>query len=65
MVSSGFLMIKLLAILLLIDMYGIGFFLSSTVVNSGNYEKVKQNFRMMKFLSLILGALMLSLFIAL
>jgi hypothetical protein len=64
-VSSGFLMIKLLAILLLIDMYGIGFFLSSTVVNSGNYEKVKQNFRMMKFLSLILGALMLSLFIAL
>jgi hypothetical protein len=58
-------MIKLLAILLLIDMYGIGFFLSSTVVNSGNYEKVKQNFRMMKFLSLILGALMLSLFIAL
>ncbi len=63
--SSGFLMIKLLAILLLIDMYGIGFFLSSTVVNSGNYEKVKQNFRMMKFLSLILGALMLSLFIAL
>lgn len=58
-------MIKLLSVLILIDMYGIGFFLSSTVVNSGNYEKVKQNFRMMKFLSLIWGTLMLSLFIAL
>lgn len=58
-------MIKLLSVLILIDMYGIGFFLSSTVVYSGNYEKVKQNFRMMKFLSLIWGTLMLSLFIAL
>jgi hypothetical protein len=58
-------MIKLLSVLILIDMYGFGFFLSSTVVNSGNYEKVKQNFRIMKFLSLIWGALMLSLFIAL
>ena len=58
-------MIKLLSVLILIDMYGIGFFLSSTVVNSGNNEKVKQNFRMIKFLSLILGTLMLFLFIAL
>ena len=58
-------MIKLLSVLILIDMYGIGLFLSSTVVNSGNNEKVKQNFRMMKFLSLIWGTLMLSLFIAL
>ena len=58
-------MIQLLSVLLLIDMYGIGFFLSSTLVNSGNNEKVKQNFRIVKFLSLIWGTLILSLFIAL
>lgn len=58
-------MIKLLSVLILIDMYGIGFFLSSTVVNSGKYSKVKHNFRMLKLLSLIWGMLILTLFIAL
>ena len=58
-------MIKLLSILILIDMYGIGFFLSSAIVNAGNNDKTKQNFRMMKLLSLIWGTLILSLFIAL